>query len=117
MRICASLEDFYNAAPKRRWSGEADYRVHWKLDGWPGAWRVSYIEETGEVYAVYKNSNNSPLIVMTTIKPDQSAGPQDTYYRTLDRILEGWAEQCPKHGSLNWLRDRLARHAKTESEK
>ena len=114
MRMFASLEEFYGADPARRMSGEADYGVHWKIRGWPGAWRVSYIQMTGEVYAVHANTGHSPLFVIATVKPDQPSSPQGVYYQTLDRILKGWPEQCSRPGGLEWLRDTLAQHNETE---
>ena len=37
--------------PESRWSEEASYGVHRRLQGWPHKWRVSYVRATGEIYA------------------------------------------------------------------
>ena len=114
VRMFQSLDEFYNADPRRLRSGEADYGVHWKMRDWPGAWRVSYVQLTGEVYAVHGDGGNRPLFLLGTVKPDQPSSPQNTYYETLDRILEGWADQCASPGGLEWLRDRLKKYKNTE---
>ena len=31
----------------------ADYGVHWCLQGWDYRWRISYVRNTGEIYAVH----------------------------------------------------------------
>jgi hypothetical protein len=98
-----NLDEFYAQDPRRKASPEADYGVWWYETGrnYP-AWRVSYIQRTGEVYAVSTASRF--VMVLGTIPPD--AG--DIFYRTLDRILVGWAEECGKPNSLAWVRKRLA---------
>lgn len=45
--------------------------------------------------------------------PEADYGPPDpiqdgqVYYRTLDRLLEGWADRCGQPDGLAWLRERL----------
>ena len=103
-----TLEHFYEDAPQRRTSGEADFGVHWKLDGWAHSWRVSYVRATGEVYAVNLNRTDGPLFILAAVSPDDT---QDTrrgrYYDTLEDILEGWAERCGPPDSLRWVMERL----------
>ncbi len=97
-----NLSEFY-ADPNRRLSGEADYGVWWK-DGdktFPN-YRVSYIRDTGEIYAAACQDGEVQLL--GTCPPDEGF---DTYYRTLDRILEGWADECGKPNGLAWVRRRL----------
>lgn len=112
-----TLEDFYRADGRRRPSSEADYGCHWKLDGWNDAWRVSYVQSTGEVYAVYQGQPTSmqkdsigPVFVLGTIPADPIAegDRKSVYYHTLDRILDGWPEHCGKPDGLKWLSARLS---------
>lgn len=46
------LEDFYSANEARRRSREVAYGVWWVNDRGAGHCRVSYVQATGEVYAV-----------------------------------------------------------------
>ena len=101
-----SLDAFYDDVPGRRRSGEADYGVGWTKGGrrWP-YWRVSYVHATGEVYAVEVTLTGGPVEVLGVVPPDEDDGWRRTYYRTLDRLLDGWADE--PHRSIDWVRDRL----------
>ena len=48
-----TLDAYYAADEWRLRSEEADYGVHWRLQGWDYRWRVSYVRNTGEIYAVH----------------------------------------------------------------
>ena len=84
----ANIEEFYSENEERRRSGEADYGVYWTAPGstWP-YWRVSYIQKTGEIYAVQLTAGGR-VRLLGTVPPDDAP----IYYQTLDRILEGWAD-------------------------
>ena len=121
-----SLEAFYNDRPERRTSGEADYGVHWRIHRchWP-LWRVSYIQATGEIYAVQQH-DACPVRVLGVIPPDpdeRTNGAErvrgtpwayendlgrGTYYRTLDGILEGWSDPDVSGHDLAWITRKLA---------
>lgn len=105
-----TIDDFYNADENRKYSGEVDYGGYWRLDPWHGRWRVSYIEKTGEIYAVCsENRGSGPVLVLGFIPPDVVADRRkELYYRTLDSILKGWPEHCSKPNSLQWIKKRLA---------
>ena len=100
-------EAFYESDRRRMASPEADYGVWWtnNLERWP-YYRVSYVQFTGEVYAIESASGPTSWVLVLGVVPPDSVAVGDVYYRTLDRILEGWA-YSPMH--LNWVRDRLAR--------
>jgi hypothetical protein len=109
-----SLEAFYDDQPERRFSGEADYGVGWQVDGreWP-RWRVSYVQATGEIYAV-EQTGACRVRVLAVVEPDPVA-PRDqllyyrnTYYQTLDRLLDGWADPDVSGHDLAWIEQRLA---------
>lgn len=99
-----SLEAFYDADPARRHSGEADYGVNWTNGPrWP-TWRVSYVQATGEVYATQLGQigGQGRVEVLGIVPPDQGGG---LYYRTLDVILRGWADEPGL--PISWVRERL----------
>ena len=77
-----TLDAYYAADERRLRSEEADYGVHWRLDGWEYRWRVSYVRNTGEIYAVNQGCTIGPVFVLA-----RAVRPSD---------------------SLRWVRDRLA---------
>ena len=96
-----TLQAFYDADPHRGCSPEADYGVHWRQHPWPGAWRVSYVKATGEVYALHQDQG--PLLLLGWVAPD----PQEIYYATLELILDGWPAVCGQRNGLDWVKERL----------
>ena len=98
-----SIKAFYDAEPLRRLSGESDYGVWWQDERPFPRFRVSYIEATGEVYAVALTGEGRSEL-FGQVQPDEG----DHHYRTLDRILAGWAHYCGSPHGLAWLRERLA---------
>ena len=62
MQSFKKVEEFYSNNSARRRSPEADYGVHWKLEGWPNSWRVSYVRDTGEIYAVQQGPMRSGIL-------------------------------------------------------
>ena len=99
-----NIEAFYNDDPRRRLSGESDYGVWWTNGPrWP-TWRVSYIQATGEVYAV-EGIQGGRVEVLGVVPPDEGR----YYYHTLDKLLDGWAEEAGR--PLSWVRERLGQKA------
>jgi len=101
--VMADEGSFYAADPRRRTSEEAEYGALWRAEdaGGDDLWRLVLICDTGE------------LVLM---RVDPYSGP-DTELRLLrvvgspseaDALLEGWAEECGRPGSLSWLEERLA---------
>ncbi len=94
----------------RRWlSPESDYGVMWR-DGqcrWP-LWRVSYVRDTGEVYA-HQQGGQGRVRLLGWVPPDPVADPdRETYYRTLDVVLAGWENPDVTGWQLSWVAARLA---------
>jgi hypothetical protein len=110
-----SLRAFYDDRPERRASGEADYGVHWLVGGqhWP-SWRVSYVQATGELYAVSLHGLDCPVVVLGVVPPDDPAddpnpgASRGRYYFTLDGILDGWADPDVSGHDLAWIVRKLA---------
>lgn len=119
------IEAYYAAHPEARASVESDYGVWWKdEDG--GNWRVTYVHETGHVYAICLGSTSSGLVsiggeeAVMVSAGDGRSGPVvilgtieacgDIGLRAPDpaeRVLEGWADKCGEQGSLAWVIGRL----------
>lgn len=115
-----TLAAFYGARPERRRSPEVDYGVHWR-DGrqlWP-EYRVSYVQATGEVYAVRQAGRGGNAVrVLGVVPPDEDTRretrPWDraaAYYRTLEGILDGWADDEVSGFDLAWVEARLTQAA------
>ena len=117
--VFPTIEDYYAADDRRRRSGEADYGCHWRLEGWTGAWRVSYVHATGEVYAVYLGrtlpaggrAGDGPVFLLGVVPPDPIAegDRRSLYYATLERVLDGWPDRCGEPDGLRWIKETLAR--------
>lgn len=97
-QVFDTLEAFY-ADERRARSGEVDFGVWWTLPGqrWPN-WRVSWVRDTGEVYAVAQTSKKGPVVARSGF-PTREA---------VEAALEGWTGHCGRGGGLGWLWERLA---------
>lgn len=106
-RIFQDIEEFYSDNEERRFSGEADYGVWWKSGHEDhSSYRISYVEKTGEIYIVEEGFKNKGFIALLAIvPPDNREG--GLYYRTLETILEGWADMCGKPNGIEWVKERL----------
>jgi hypothetical protein len=101
-------------------SPEWDYGVQWVQDQghtWPN-WRVSWVVETGDVYAV---CTGKPSVVVLGIVPRVGEYPYGTdteivmsrmeqwhdfkQAQTIERLMDGWADES--HRSLSWVLTRL----------
>ena len=104
--IFEGLEHFESAEPARRSSRYVDYGSFWQLTGWAGRWRVYYIKNTSEVYAM--GEYGEPLMLLGTFPIDPDAGPGEIYYNGLDRFLEGWEDRSGSLGGMDWLIEKMA---------
>lgn len=93
----------------RRWrSMESDYGVHWHdgLRRWP-TWRVSHLQDTGELIAVCQRSGLGPVRLIAVV-PSDPVEPGEAWYRTLEAILDGYADPAVTNHDLAWFARRLA---------
>ncbi len=113
MKVYPNLETFYSEDSRRR-PKEADYGVGWKdREGYP--YRVSYVQATGEVYAVRlpDTAPNSRVYLLGVIRPDNPdplahwKGTGERWYTTLDTILDGWWDGIPQPASIDWVAERI----------
>jgi len=99
VRCYDSLREFYREADPRlrEFSGEVDYGVHWTDPLLPGQvaghprWRVSWIENSGEVYAVAAQ-RFGPVRLYGAVPGREAA----------EVFLAGWAHHCGP-GGLAWI--------------
>lgn len=113
--LYADIETFYDMRGGQH-SGESDYGVWWRsplewirapqvergMAGWMqeiGPWRVSWVEDTGDVYAIH--ATGRCIALLGTI-PDEE---------TIERVLRGWADVCGGDLSLHWVSAQV-RHAR-----
>lgn len=107
-----SATDFadWNAAERRRRSGEVDFGCHWVLKDeavWSAAqrWRLSWIEATGELYAAAQGNGiqwgqevSGQLCTTTIIAPSSHSSIGLVFagkWRTraaIEEYLAGWAD-------------------------
>ena len=85
-----NVQEFYNDNHARRTSPEADYGSQWTTPD-RQSYRVSYIQDTGEVYAVNLSGiTEGPVHLLGLVPPDPVPDQsREHYYRTLDNILDG----------------------------
>ena len=121
-KMFRSMAAFYSDDRSRHRSAEADYGCHWRVAGFPRPWRVSYVQNTGEIYAVHTELSMvdeaemllayGPVLVLGVVPPDPVIHcAKDVFYCTLDRILDGWADVATgtpfERDTLRWVADRL----------
>lgn len=96
--VFSSLAVFYAADPRRGRSPEVDFGCWWRAVGRdPTPWRLSWIEATGEIYAVRLqplHGDIGPVIVFGVLGSRQ----------LVDERLAGWTDHCGDPGSLSWVR-------------
>lgn len=96
-----TLEHFYDTAPDavRRQSPESDFGVLWTEPDLPfptyPRYRVSWVERSGELYALELDGDERLEVLGVTYAPDEA--------------LQGWEYECEKPGSLEWVRERISR--------
>jgi hypothetical protein len=106
----ASIEAFYAENPTRARSGESDFGVWWREPATPyPTYRVSVVARTGEIYSHQAGSETVELLGIVEHRESDlpTSLEQPLAYTEAERILDGWAEECGKDGSMMWLRGRL----------
>ena len=73
-------------APERRRSGEVDFGVRWtRRDGLEEpTWRISWLEQTGELYAVRNNARPDAYIMIEVFRERIDA----------DDAMQGWEHRA-----------------------
>lgn len=94
-----TLEAFYAQRPERRRSKESDYGVHWHTpDERHPLWKLAYVQETGELYAMAQSPPHVVALVATLLPVT----------RDIDVILGGWEDPEITGGwNLDWVGRRV----------
>lgn len=109
------INSFYLEDPRRRDSGETDFGVWWK-DDFERNYRVSWVQDTGELYAVALGE-----VSIARVSSEEAVtfgGPTDTGFVELlatdlpsigivEAKLQGWPDVCGTAKSLSWVRSRV----------
>ena len=92
---------FHREDVRRRDSVEFDYGARWTMENSPGTWRISYVRETGEIYALrFRGAASGPLLLL-------GRGPAKDHH-AVDRVLEGWEQENHSSHRLEWAMERIA---------
>ncbi len=88
-QVRAAIRNDYHAwieDPRRSKSAEVDFGVWWRMEGqkWP-TWRVSWIEDTGELYAKEQLPDSGRFIIIGTFRTREA----------VERFMQGWADKKP----------------------
>lgn len=113
-----TVEAFYAADERRRFSAESDFGVWWFSEAEPRIpWRVSWCETTGELYAVrlepprvtWGGETAEDLVICGGLElgPLEVLGVFPTE-AILEALLHEWPHHCGGAGSLEWIRARVA---------
>lgn len=89
-----SIDAFYAAEPAAARSGETDFGVWWR-DDFGRIYRVSWVQDTGHLYAIGMVSGEVTVIGVVRDEAE------------LERRLEGWADACGPAGSIHWVLNRM----------
>ncbi len=108
------IEGFYSADERRRQSAEIEYGRDWR-DSAGTRYELSWVEDTGELYAMREPAEASVLDPFGDVYPSWLP-EKDVTVRVLghvaergelERILSGWQEQMGRPDSTRWVADRL----------
>jgi hypothetical protein len=97
-----TLQEFYASDPRRALSHEVGYGSLWREFGPVPAYRLAWVESTGELYATElseADERKDPVEVLGVLW----TWPQ------VEACLAGWPERCGGQRSLLWARERVRR--------
>jgi hypothetical protein len=110
-----NIEEFYDADPRRRTSGETEYGRDWSDDA-GGRCELSWVVDTGELYLMaepiepfYSDGigdievqpvrTDDVIVEILAVIPTRDA---------IDAMLDGWQDAMTGSNSIAWVRDRVA---------
>jgi hypothetical protein len=97
-----TLQEFYASDPRRARSHEVGYGNLWREFAPVPAYRLAWVESTGELYAAelsQADEHKDPVEVLGVLW----SWPQ------VEACLAGWRERCGEQRSLLWARERVRR--------
>ncbi|HYY89979.1 MAG TPA: hypothetical protein VFA49_14375 [Chloroflexota bacterium] len=95
-----TLQEFYASDPRRAHSHEVRYGSLWRAFAPVPAYRLAWVEITGELYTVElseADERRDPVEVLGVLW----SWPQ------VEACLAGWRERCGEQRSLLWARERV----------
>jgi hypothetical protein len=95
-----TLQEFYASDPRRARSHEVGYGSLWREFAPVPAYRLAWVEGTGELYAVElseADERKDPVEILGVLW----SWPQ------VEACLAGWREHCGGQHSLLWARERV----------
>jgi hypothetical protein len=95
-----TLQEFYASDPRRARSREVGYGSLWRAFAPVPAYRIAWVEVTGELYAVelsQADEHKDPVEVLGVLW----SWPQ------VEACLAGWRERCGGQRSLLWAQERV----------
>ena len=97
----ASLLEFHATDPARVRSVEIDYGQPWRTGAFGPTYRVAWLQDTGELFAVRLGGIRAGGggVELVAHVPDE---------RVLGDMLAGWQDVCGTFDSMRWLRGRVA---------
>ena len=112
------LEQFYEADPRRRHSEELEFGREWTDRN--GRCEVSWVADTGEVYAMLEPSGH--VVEIDPIGDERVEGPAVSELAievlgvvegrdAIARVMSGWEDAMKTANSLDWVRNRIANAA------
>lgn len=112
MKTYSSTYSFYLDDKRRAHSREKTYGTSWRTEGWAGTCRVSFVEATDEVYAVYQDGDSEfdGMVVVFPVAVGPPAPQQELpFHHLVDMLLKGW-EEVENEGlpnSFRWVVSRI----------
>ncbi len=88
-------DEFYKSKKRQR-SRELDFRVWWRDGRNFPVYRVTWVADTGELYAIDQHDERLEILAIITDEAE------------LEKTLDGWAGVCGLMNSLQWVRNRVA---------
>jgi hypothetical protein len=112
------LEQFYEADPRRRHSEELEFGRDWNDAS--GRSEVSWVEATGEIYAMREPSGH--MVEIDPIGDERVQGPEVSELvvevlgvvagrDAVTRVMSGWEDAMPGAEGIDWVRNRIANAA------
>src|SRR6266511_2776626 len=97
-----TLQEFYASDPRRALSHEVGYGSLWREFAPVPAYRLAWVESTGELYAAELS------------EADERDDPVEVFgvlwsWQQVEACLAGWSERCGGQRSLLWARERVRR--------
>jgi hypothetical protein len=97
----ASLLEFYAADAARGSSAEVDYGRPWRTGAFGPTYRVAWLQDTGELFAVRLGGIRADGGQVELLAHVPDAG-------VLADMVAGWSDVCGTFDSMRWLRGRVA---------